>query len=86
MFHLIWMFIVGIVVGAIARWIMPGAQGMGLIMTGIVGIAGSFIGGFIARLFSKPADGAIVHPAGLVMSVIGALILLFVVKKIGLNL
>ncbi len=84
MFHLLWMFIVGIVVGAIARWIMPGAEGMGLIMTGIVGIAGSFIGGFIARLFSKPADGAIVHPAGLVMSVIGALILLFVVKKFGL--
>ena len=84
MFHLLWMFIVGIVVGAIARWIMPGAENMGLIMTGIVGIAGSFIGGFIARLFSKPADGAIVHPAGLVMSVIGALILLFVVKKLGL--
>ena len=84
MFHLLWMFIVGIVVGAIARWIMPGAESMGLIMTGIVGIAGSFIGGFIARLFSKPADGAIVHPAGLVMSVIGALILLFVVKKLGL--
>ena len=84
MFHLIWMFIVGLVVGAIARFIMPGAESMGWIMTAIVGIAGSFIGGFIARLFSKPADGAIVHPAGLLMSVIGALILLFVVKKLGL--
>ena len=86
MFHLLWMFIVGIVVGAIARWIMPGVENMGLIMTGIVGIAGSFIGGFIARLFSKPADGAVVHPAGLVLSVIGALILLFAVKKLGLGL
>ena len=83
MFHLLWMLIVGIVVGAIARWIMPGAQAMGLLMTGIVGIAGSFIGGFIARLFSKPADGAIVHPAGLVLSVVGALILLFVMHKAG---
>ncbi|MBW8759180.1 MAG: GlsB/YeaQ/YmgE family stress response membrane protein [Burkholderiales bacterium] len=83
MFHLLWMLIVGIVVGAIARWIMPGAQGMGLLMTGIVGIAGSFIGGFIARLFSKPADGAIVHPAGLILSVVGALILLFVMQKAG---
>jgi len=82
-FHLLWMLIVGIVVGAIARWIMPGAQGMGLLMTGIVGIAGSFIGGFIARLFSKPADGAIVHPAGLILSVVGALILLFVMQKAG---
>lgn len=83
MFHLLWMLIVGIVVGAIARWIMPGAQAMGLLMTGLVGIAGSFIGGFIARLFSKPADGAIVHPAGLILSVIGALILLFVMQKAG---
>ena len=83
MFHLLWMLIVGIVVGAIARWIMPGAQAMGLLMTGLVGIAGSFIGGFIARLFSKPADGAVVHPAGLILSVIGALILLFVMQKAG---
>ena len=83
MFHLLWMLIVGIVVGAIARWIMPGAQAMGLLMTGLIGIAGSFIGGFIARLFSKPADGAIVHPAGLVLSVIGALILLYVMQRAG---
>jgi uncharacterized membrane protein YeaQ/YmgE (transglycosylase-associated protein family) len=50
--HYIWMFVVGIVVGLIARFIMPGAEHMGLIMTGILGIVGSFVGGFIARLFS----------------------------------
>ena len=83
MFHYLWMFIVGIVVGLIARWIMPGAQSMGLLMTGVIGIAGSFIGGFIARLFSKPADGAVVHPAGIILSVVGALILLFVMQKAG---
>ena len=83
MFHLLWMFIVGLVVGAIARWIMPGVDNMGLLMTGLLGIAGSFVGGFIARLFSKPADGAIVHPAGLVLSVIGALILIYVARKLG---
>ena len=83
MFHLLWMFIVGLVVGAIARWIMPGVDNMGLLMTGLLGIAGSFVGGFIARLFSKPADGAPVHPAGLVLSVIGALILIFVARKLG---
>jgi uncharacterized membrane protein YeaQ/YmgE (transglycosylase-associated protein family) len=77
MFHILWMFIVGIVIGAIARWIMPGAENMGLLLTGLLGIAGSFVGGFIARLFSKPADGALVHPAGIIMSVIGALILLW---------
>ena len=83
MFHLLWMFIVGLVVGAIARWIMPGVDNMGLLMTGLLGIAGSFVGGFIARLFSKPADGAIVHPAGLVLSVIGAMILIYAARKLG---
>lgn len=80
MFHYLWMLIIGIVVGAIARWLMPGSEHLGLLMTGVLGIAGSFVGGFIARLFSKPDDGALVHPAGLVMSVIGALILLYVWK------
>jgi len=78
MLHYLWMFIVGIVVGAIARWIMPGAEHLGLLMTGILGIAGSFVGGFIARLFSKPAEGAVIHPAGLILSIIGAMLLLFV--------
>ena len=77
MIHILWMFIVGIVVGAIARLIMPGSHPMGILMTGLLGIAGSFAGGFISRLFSKPPDGAKVHPAGIIMSIIGALILLF---------
>ena len=83
MFHLLWMLIVGLVVGAIARWIMPGVENMGWLMTALLGIAGSFVGGFIARLFSKPADGAIVHPAGLILSVIGAMILLYAARKMG---
>jgi uncharacterized membrane protein YeaQ/YmgE (transglycosylase-associated protein family) len=80
--HLVWMFIVGIIVGAIARLIMPGAEHMGIFMTGVLGIVGSFVGGFIARIFSKPAPGAPVHPAGLILSVIGALIVLFVWNRI----
>lgn len=77
MLHYLWMFIVGIVVGAIARLIMPGSEHMGILMTGVLGIAGSFVGGLIARVFSKPAEGATFHPAGIVLSIIGALILLF---------
>jgi len=83
MLHLLWMFIVGLVVGLIARFIMPGSEHIGLLMTGVLGIAGSFVGGFIARIFNKPADGALVHPAGLVMSVIGAVILLFAWSRFG---
>jgi uncharacterized membrane protein YeaQ/YmgE (transglycosylase-associated protein family) len=80
--HYLRMFIVGIVIGVIARFILPGAAHMGIIMTGILGIAGSFVGGYIARLFTKPAADAPVHPAGIIMSVIGALIVLFVYSKI----
>ncbi|CAM3895423.1 GlsB/YeaQ/YmgE family stress response membrane protein [Roseateles saccharophilus] len=83
MLHYLWMFIVGIVVGAIARFIMPGSEHLGILMTGVLGIAGSFVGGFIARLFSKPADGALVHPAGLILSVVGALILLYAWNHFG---
>jgi len=82
MFHLIWMFIIGIVVGVIAKWFVPVGH-VGWIMTGVIGIVGSFVGGFIARLFSKPADGALVHPAGILLSIIGAVILLFVWRYVG---
>jgi uncharacterized membrane protein YeaQ/YmgE (transglycosylase-associated protein family) len=80
--HYVWMFIIGILVGAIARFIMPGAQHMGIVMTGILGIVGSFVGGYIARLFNKPAEGAPFHPAGIILSVIGAVIVLFVWEKV----
>ena len=77
MFHFIWMFVVGLIVGAIARVLMPGSEHLGILLTGVLCIAGSFLGGLIARAFSKPTDGSIVHPAGLIMSVVGALILLY---------
>ena len=69
-------------VGLLARWFTPGAQHMGLLMTGIVGIVGSYIGGFIARLFSKPAEGQMFHPAGIILSVIGAVILLVIMRYV----
>jgi uncharacterized membrane protein YeaQ/YmgE (transglycosylase-associated protein family) len=76
------MLIVGILVGLIARFIMPSAAHMGLLMTGVLGIGGSLVGGFIARIFSKPPEGAPFHPAGIIMSIIGALIVLFIYGKV----
>ncbi len=81
MLHIIWSIIVGFIIGLIARAIMPGAQNLGFIMTTVVGVVGSLIGGLIARLFSRPAPGTPFHAAGLVLSVIGALILLFLMGK-----
>jgi uncharacterized membrane protein YeaQ/YmgE (transglycosylase-associated protein family) len=77
MLHFVWMFVVGIVVGAIARFILPGAQNMGILMTGVLGIVGSFVGGFIARIFSKPPEGTPFHPAGILLSIVGAVIVLW---------
>ena len=82
MLHYLWMFIVGIVVGAMARFIAPGSEHIGILMTGVLGVLGSFIGGLIANMFSKPTDGSLIHPAGIIFSVIGALILLAAWKYI----
>ncbi len=60
----IWTVIVGLIVGAIARWLMPGVQSMGWIMTSILGIVGSIVGGFVGSLIWKSPDGKF-HPAGL---------------------
>ena len=67
----------GLVVGFIARALMPGRQRLGVIATILLGIAGSFTGGFLAALFtdSKVTD---LNTAGIVGSVIGAMLLLIV--------
>ena len=83
MLHIIWSIIVGFIVGLIARAIMPGVQQMGFIMTTLLGIGGSIVGGLIGRLFSRPAPGSSFHAAGFIMSLIGALLLLFLWGKFG---
>ena len=82
MLHILWMIIVGFVAGLIARWLMPGADAMGFWMTAGLGIVGSIVGGLIARLFSKPADGAMFHPAGFLLSIVGAIIVLWAARMI----
>ena len=72
MLHIIWYIIVGFIVGLIARAIMPGAQHVGFIMTTLLGIAGSVVGGFMGRLFSKPEPVSTFHPAGFIMSIMSA--------------
>jgi len=83
MLHIIWSIIVGFIVGLIARAIMPGVQQMGFIMTTLLGIGGSIVGGLIGRLFSRPAPGSSFHAAGFFMSLICALLLLFLWGKFG---
>jgi uncharacterized membrane protein YeaQ/YmgE (transglycosylase-associated protein family) len=81
MFHIIWMIIVGFVVGLIARAILPGVQHLGFILTTLLGIAGSLVGGVIGRLISKPKEGSKFHTAGFILSIIGAVILLYLWQR-----
>ena len=83
MLHILWSIIIGFFIGLIARFIMPGDQHMGFLMTSLIGIVGSIVGGFLGRLISKPKEGQPVHPAGLIMSVIGTLVVLFVLNHLG---
>jgi uncharacterized membrane protein YeaQ/YmgE (transglycosylase-associated protein family) len=79
MLHIIWSIILGFIAGAIAKLILH--VHLGLLMTTLLGIAGSIVGGLIARIFSKPQEGSPFHPAGLILSIIGAIIVLFIVGK-----
>jgi uncharacterized membrane protein YeaQ/YmgE (transglycosylase-associated protein family) len=70
--------IVGLIVGAIARFIMPGEQKMGWIMTILLGIGGSFAAGFVGQALGWYQAG---QGAGWIGSIVGALVLLFAVNK-----
>ncbi len=80
MLHIIWSIIVGFFVGLIARAILPGVDHMGMIATAGVGIVGSIIGGLIGNAIRRPAPGAKFHPAGFLMSIAGAVVLLLVIR------
>jgi uncharacterized membrane protein YeaQ/YmgE (transglycosylase-associated protein family) len=81
MLHLVWYLIVGVVAGAVAKFIMN--FHIGFWRTMLLGIVGSIVGGLIARIFSKPSDGAPFHPAGLILSIVGAIIILFILQRFG---
>ena len=70
---ILWMIVIGFVVGLLARAIMPGKDAAGFIVTVLLGIVGSFLAGFIGQAMGLYAQG---EPAGLIMSVIGAMVVL----------
>ena len=71
--------LVGLIVGALARFVMPGEQKMGWILTILLGIAGSVVAGVIGRALGWYAPD---QPVGWIASVLGAVVLLFVVQKL----
>jgi uncharacterized membrane protein YeaQ/YmgE (transglycosylase-associated protein family) len=76
----LWTLIIGLVVGAIAKLIMPGRDPGGIIVTMLIGVAGALLAGFLGRAmgwYSDPGTGP-----GIIASIIGALILLFLYRMI----
>jgi uncharacterized membrane protein YeaQ/YmgE (transglycosylase-associated protein family) len=82
LFNLIGHLIIGIIVGAIARFLLPGRDAMGCLATAILGIIGSVVGGFIGRLLFGARDGNGTLRPSFIMSVIGAVLVLWLWRKI----
>jgi uncharacterized membrane protein YeaQ/YmgE (transglycosylase-associated protein family) len=76
--HVIWFILFGLVVGAIARFLMPGRQAIGMIMTSILGMAGSFVGALLANIIrGNGASFEASDPFNWIGAIVGSLILLF---------
>jgi len=81
---MLWTIIIGLIAGAIAKLIMPGRDPGGIIVTILLGIAGSFVGGFLANMLGmggRSAEGGF-STAGLIGSVIGAIIILAIYRMV----
>jgi uncharacterized membrane protein YeaQ/YmgE (transglycosylase-associated protein family) len=85
-FQIIWMLVIGLVVGVLARMLLPGGQNIGMLMTAVFGVLGSIVGGFVGNLIKKPAPGEKFHPAGILMSIIGTVLVLFIAEQLFPNL
>ena len=79
MFHLLWEAIIGLIVGALAKFIMPGKDPGGIFITMLIGVAGALLGTFIGSHVGLYQEG---QRAGFFMSLVGAIILLAIYRLI----
>lgn len=81
MLSFIWWLIIGLIAGALARLIMPGKDAMGLIATMLLGIVGSIVGGLVSWAIWG-ADESGFRPAGFILSLLGAVLVLWIWRAI----
>ncbi|MBK7864586.1 MAG: GlsB/YeaQ/YmgE family stress response membrane protein [Archangiaceae bacterium] len=74
---LIAFLVVGLIAGLIARAVYPGSQAMGIVATMLLGIVGSFVGGLVSSLIYSRGNWLDLHPTGILFSVIGSIVVLF---------
>lgn len=77
MLHLLWMAIFGLIIGALAKLVMPGKDPGGIWITMLLGVAGSLLAGWILRAVGWYQEG---QPAGWIASFLGAVLLLFIYR------
>jgi uncharacterized membrane protein YeaQ/YmgE (transglycosylase-associated protein family) len=82
MFNLIWYLLIGLVSGVIAKSVMH--VHLTIFWTIVLGIIGSVIGGAVTHMFSRPRNEHY-HPAGLIFSTVGAILLLFICYKLNVH-
>lgn len=82
MFHLIWYILIGLISGVIAKSVMH--VNISTFWTIVLGIIGSIVGGGITHMFSRPANERY-HPAGLILSTLGAILILFICQKLNIH-
>ena len=75
--YIIWTLIIGLIVGAVAKLLMPGRDPGGMIVTMLLGIAGAFVGTLIGRVLGLYGQDS---SAGFIMSVVGAMLLLLIYR------
>ena len=73
--------VLGLVVGIVAKWVMPGPDGGGLVMTTLLGVAGAFVGGWLGTQLGIGSVGGFDFRS-LAIAVVGALLLLFLNRKL----
>jgi len=79
MMAFLWTIVIGLVVGVIAKLLMPGKDPGGCIITILLGIAGAFVAGFLGRMLHWYEPN---QPAGFIASIIGAMLLLLIYRMV----
>ena len=82
MFHLIWYILIGLLSGVIAKSVMH--VHITIFWTIVLGIIGSILGGGVTHMFSRPVNERY-HPAGLIFSTLGAILVLFICYKLNIH-
>jgi uncharacterized membrane protein YeaQ/YmgE (transglycosylase-associated protein family) len=82
--HIIWMIVLGLIVGAVARLIVPGKHSIGLIATALLGIVGAYVGGTLGSVVFPPHEFTVTPPIkhSFLGALVGAVILLWIYRLV----